>query len=198
MNKKIKVNTYCRSFAYISFLNNKKKTYRAHFKLFPFLRKKVKGLEHYSYITVNNNQYKKLIKLERGGAAPTDLIENNINQRECNEEHYEQTNEKEYFDDFDDIDEEIIINAEHALRDWKNRSFKTPSTGTKHRSVNENADTCAEHFTRYCCHTRRETFSEPSRGNNKRQQQKTPNPAELRFFFSSFFLKKIIKQFCVK
>ena len=95
-------------------------------------------------------------------------------------------------------DEEIIINSEHALRDWKNRSFKTPSTGTKHRSVNENADTCAEHFTRYCCHTRRETFSEPSRGNNKRQQQKTPNPAELRFFFSSFFLKKIIKQFCVK
>ncbi len=121
MNKKIKVNTYCRSFAYISFLNNKKKTYRAHFKLFPFLRKKVKGLEHYSYITVNNNQYKKLIKLERGGAAPTDLIENNINQRECNEEHYEQTNEKEYFDDFDDIDEEIINNLEDdfdEIDDW--------------------------------------------------------------------------------
>tara|TARA_R110000851_G_scaffold120496_3_gene248875 strand:+ start:6138 stop:6569 length:432 start_codon:yes stop_codon:yes gene_type:complete len=104
MSKKIKVNTYCKSFASISFLNNKKKIHHAHFKLFPFLRKKVKGLEHYSYVTISNNQYKKLITLEKGGRAPVEPTENNIGESRCSE-IYEQTNKEEYFDDFNDIDD---------------------------------------------------------------------------------------------
>lgn len=116
MSKKIKVNTYCKSFASISFLNNKKKIHRAYFKLFPFLRKKVKELEYYSYITISNNQYKKLIKLERGGPAPADDVENNIGESRCSE-IYGYTNKEEYFDDFNDIDEEIINNLEDDIDD---------------------------------------------------------------------------------
>jgi len=116
MSKKIKVNTYCKSFASISFLNNKKKIHRAYFKLFPFLRKKVKELEYYSYITISNKQYKKLIKLERGGPAPADDVENNIGESKCGE-IYGYTNKEEYFDDFNDIDEEIINNLEDDIDD---------------------------------------------------------------------------------
>jgi len=116
MSKKIKVNTYCKSFASISFLNNKKKIHRAYFKLFPFLRKKVKKLEYYSYITISNNQYKKLIILEKGGPAPTEPTENNIGESRCSE-IYGQTNKEEYFDDFNDIDEEIINNLEDDIDD---------------------------------------------------------------------------------
>jgi len=128
MSKKIKVNTYCKSFASISFLNNKKKIHRAYFKLFPFLRKKVKGLEYYSYITISNNQYKKLIKLEKGGPAPADDVENNIGESRCSE-IYGYTNKEEYFDDFDDIDEEIINNLEDDIddiNDW--HPFDEPHT----------------------------------------------------------------------
>jgi len=116
MSKKIKVNTYCKSFASISFLNNKKKIHRAYFKLFPFLRKKVKELEYYSYITISNNQYKKLIILEKGGPAPAEPTENNIGESRCSE-IYGYTNKEEYFDDFNDIDEEIINNLEDDIDD---------------------------------------------------------------------------------
>lgn len=116
MSKKIKVNTYCKSFASISFLNNKKKIHCAYFKLFPFLRKKVKELEYYSYITISNNQYKKLIKLEKGGPAPADDVENNIGESRYSE-IYGYTNKEEYFDDFNDINEEIINNLEDDIDD---------------------------------------------------------------------------------
>lgn len=116
MSKKIKVNTYCKSFASISFLNNKKKIHCAYFKLFPFLRKKVKELEYYSYITISNNQYKKLIKLEKGGPAPADNVENNIGESRYSE-IYGYTNKEEYFDDFNDINEEIINNLEDDIDD---------------------------------------------------------------------------------
>ena len=97
-------------------MNNKKKIHRAYFKLFPFLRKKVKELEYYSYITISNNQYKKLIILEKGGPAPAEPTENNIGESRCSE-IYGYTNKEEYFDDFNDIDEEIINNLEDDIDD---------------------------------------------------------------------------------
>jgi len=163
MSKKIKVNTYCKSFASISFLNNKKKIHRAYFKLFPFLRKKVKDLEYYSYITISNNQYKKLIKLERGGPAPADAVENNIGESRCSE-IYGYTNKEEYFDDFDDIDEKIINDLEDDIddiNDWYPYPFdEQPNIIINDKEINDILD---------------QLFNKLEKENNKNNNNKNNN-----------------------
>jgi len=135
MSKKIKVKTYCKSFVSISFLNNKKKIHRAYFKLFPFLRKKVKGLEYNSYITISNNQYKKLIKLEKGGPAPMETIENNIGESRSSK-GYEYNNKKYFFDDFNDIDEEMINTFEDDFGINDFYPFDTPQIIINDKEIN--------------------------------------------------------------
>lgn len=143
MSKKIKVNKYCKSFASISFLNNEKKKYHAHFKLFPFLRKKLKGLEYYSYIIVSNNQYKKLITLEKGGPAPSENTEDNVHGSRCGE-IYERIYKKEDFDDFDDIDEKIINDLEDDIddiNDWYPYPFdEQPNIIINDKEINDILD----------------------------------------------------------
>jgi hypothetical protein len=115
MSKKIKINLYNKDFASISFLNNKKNSYIAFFKLFPFLRKKVRTLNFFTDITISKSQYKKLNTLRNGGRAPAEFIDDSIGYRECNEKHYEQNNNKKYIDELDEefleeefLDEEFI------------------------------------------------------------------------------------------
>jgi len=113
MSKKIKINLYNKDFASISFLNNKKNSYIAFFKLFPFLRKKVRTLNFFTDITISKSQYKKLNALRNGGPAPVRVIDDTIGVRDCNEKHYEKYTD-ELDDEFSDVFEDIpnIINGE--------------------------------------------------------------------------------------
>lgn len=144
MSKKIKVNKYCKNFACINFLNNEKKKYNAYFKFFPFLRKKLKGLEYYSYITVSNNQYKKLITLEKGGPAPSENTENNVHESRYGET-YGRIYKKKNFDDFeDDIDEKIINDFEDDvddINDWYPYPFdEQPNIIINDKEINDILD----------------------------------------------------------
>ena len=114
MSKKIKINKYSKDFASVSFLNSEKKIYHACFKLFSFLRKKVKGIAYNSYISISNSQYKKLITLKKGGPAPADIIDDSIGQSRSNEIYYEKANKKDFFDY---MDEEFLNNFEDDIDD---------------------------------------------------------------------------------